>query len=65
MNDNSTNVVVKQDEELTEEQVAKLLNIVSREMQAEIENIHISNKWYVLYQSIFIFLPLLSVYKYP
>ena len=42
MNDNSTNVVVKQDEELTEEQVAKLLNIVSREMNMNIENIHIS-----------------------
>lgn len=43
VNDQSINVVVK-GENLTQEQIAQIQNIVSREMQAEIENIHISNK---------------------
>lgn len=42
-NDNSISIVVKS-EELTPEQIAQIQNIVSREMNAEIENIHISNK---------------------
>lgn len=42
INDNSINIVVKQDKNLTEEQVAQITNIISRELKAEIEDIHIS-----------------------
>lgn len=42
-NDNSISIVVKS-KELTPEQIAQIQNIVSREMKAEIENIHISSK---------------------
>ena len=42
INDNSINVVVKQKENLKEEQVAQITNIVSRELKAEIADIHIS-----------------------
>lgn len=43
VNGASVNVIISADELKTEE-VAKIQNIVSREMKAEIENIHISNK---------------------
>ncbi len=42
INDNSINVVVKQKENLTTEQVAQISNIVSRELKAEIGDIHIT-----------------------
>lgn len=42
INDNNINVVVKQDKNLSEEQVAQITNIVARELSAEIEDIHIS-----------------------
>lgn len=42
INDNSINVVVKQKDNLKEEQVAQITNIVSRELKAEIADIHIS-----------------------
>lgn len=42
INDNSINIVVKQDKNLTEEQVAQITNIISRELKAEIADIHIS-----------------------
>ena len=42
-NSDSINVVVKA-EKLNTEDISKLQNIISREMNAEIENIHISNK---------------------
>ncbi len=42
INDNNINVVVKQDKNLSEEQVAQITNIVARELNAEIEDIHIS-----------------------
>ncbi len=42
-NGNSINVIVLA-KELKQEDVAQIQNIVSREMKAEIENIHISNK---------------------
>jgi stage III sporulation protein AH len=42
MNDNSTNVIMKSDNELKKEQVAQIENIVSRELSIEIEKIHIS-----------------------
>lgn len=42
INDNSTNVVVKSSNELSEEQVAQIENIVSRELNTEIEKIHIT-----------------------
>ena len=42
INDNSINVVVKHTNNLTTEQVAQITNIVSRELKAEIEDIHIS-----------------------
>ena len=44
INDNSVNVIVKQEKELSEEQVAMLLHIVSRELNMDIHNIHITNK---------------------
>ena len=43
VNDESVNVIVSSDE-LKQEEVAQIQNIVSREMKAEIENIHISNR---------------------
>ena len=42
INDNNVNVMVKSKENLKTEQVAQITNIVSRELKAEIENIHIS-----------------------
>ena len=43
VNGESVSIVVK-DEELNTEKVAQIQNIISREMKAEVENIHISNK---------------------
>lgn len=44
-NDTSISVIIKTNgEEITKEQAAQIQNIVAREMKAEIENIHISNK---------------------
>jgi stage III sporulation protein AH len=43
VNDSSVSIVVKA-ETLQEEQIAQIQNIISRELNAEIENIHISNK---------------------
>ena len=42
INDNSTYVIVKSDSELKKEQVAQIENIVSRELNIEIEKIHIT-----------------------
>ena len=42
LNNNSTNVIVKSDSELKKEQVAQIENIVSRELNIEIEKIHIT-----------------------
>lgn len=36
--------VIAEDEQLSQEEVAQIQNIVSREMNAKVENIHISNK---------------------
>ena len=43
VNGDSISVIIKSDE-LTQEEVAQVQNIISREMNAEIENIHISTK---------------------
>jgi stage III sporulation protein AH len=43
VNDSSVSVVVKA-ETLQDEQIAQIQNIISRELNAEVENIHISNK---------------------
>ncbi len=43
VNDKNINVVVKSDD-LKQEQVAQIQNIIQREMNADTENIHISNK---------------------
>jgi len=43
VNEPSVNVILDA-EELNQEQIAQVQNIISREMKAEIENIHISNK---------------------
>ena len=43
VNDKSINVIVKA-EQLEQDVIAQIQNIISREMNAEIENIHISNK---------------------
>lgn len=43
VNDKSVNVIVKA-EKIETEQIAQIQNIVSREMKAQIDNIHISNK---------------------
>lgn len=44
-NDTSISVIIKTNgEEVTKEQADQIQNIVAREMKAEIENIHISNK---------------------
>ena len=42
INNSSINVVVGDEEELSKEKVAQIQNVVSRELNAEIENIHIS-----------------------
>lgn len=42
-NGDSISIIVKA-KELKEEQIAKIQNIISRELKGEIENIHISNK---------------------
>jgi len=44
VNDESISVIIKT-EELKQEDVAKIQNIVSRELKVEAEKIHISNKW--------------------
>lgn len=43
VNDKSINVIVKSDK-LEQDVIAQVQNIIAREMNAEIENIHISNK---------------------
>ena len=43
VNNESISVIVE-DEQLDTEEVAKIQNIISREMNAKVENIHISNK---------------------
>ena len=43
VNDKSINVIVKADT-LEQDTIAQIQNIIAREMNAEIENIHISNK---------------------
>ena len=43
VNDKSINVIVK-DNELTPEKIAQIQNIIARELGAEVENIHITNK---------------------
>ncbi len=43
VNGDSISVIIKSDE-LTQEEVAQVQNIISREMNSEIENIHISTK---------------------
>lgn len=43
INGESVNIIVKA-KELTEEQIAQIQNIVTRELKVEIESIHISNK---------------------
>ena len=43
VNGDSISVILKS-EELTQEEVAQVQNIISREMNCEIENIHISTK---------------------
>lgn len=43
INDKSINIIVK-DNEITPEEIAQIQNIVSRELDSNIENIHITNK---------------------
>ena len=43
VNGDSVSIIV-QDEQLSPEEVAKIQNIISRELKAKVENIHISNK---------------------
>ena len=43
VNDKSVSVVVKADK-LEQDQIAQIQNIIAREMNAEVSNIHISNK---------------------
>lgn len=43
INDKSVNVIIKS-ENLQQEEVAQIQNIISREIKAQIENIHITNK---------------------
>lgn len=43
VNEKSINVIIKSDN-LEQEKIAQVQNIIAREMNAEIENIHISNK---------------------
>ena len=42
INDNNINVIVKKNENLSTEEVAQITNIVSRELNSNIEDIHIS-----------------------
>ena len=44
INEASVNVVVQTENGLNTQKVAQIQNIISREMQTEIENIHISEK---------------------
>ena len=44
VNNDSINVVVSKEEELTKQKVAQIQNIVSREFKCEIENIHITER---------------------
>lgn len=44
VNDDSISVVVKK-EELKKEDIAQIQSIIAREMNAKIDDIHISNKW--------------------
>lgn len=44
MNNNSVNVVVESKEKLTKEKVAQIQNVVSRELNSKIEDIHITEK---------------------
>ena len=48
VNDKSINVIVKADT-LEQETIAQIQNIIAREMNAEIENIHISNKYFAVF----------------
>ena len=43
MNSDSANIIVEADE-LTTEQIAQIQNIVTRELNVKIENVHISQK---------------------
>ena len=43
VNGDSVSIIVKKDE-LAKEDVAQIQNIISREMNSQIENIHIANK---------------------
>ena len=43
INDDSINVIIKS-KELQTDQIAQIQNIITRELKAKIENIHISNK---------------------
>ena len=43
VNEESVNVIIRADE-LKQEEIAQIQNIVSREMQSNVENIHITNK---------------------
>ena len=43
VNGDSISIIVE-DEQLSPEEVAQIQNIISREMNAKVENIHISNK---------------------
>ena len=43
-NEKSVNIVVKKEDELTKEDIAKIQNIISRELKTEIVNIHITRK---------------------
>lgn len=42
INDNSINVIIKSKDKLNEEQIAQIYNIVSRELNANIEDVHIT-----------------------
>lgn len=44
VNNDSINVVVSKEEEITKQKVAQIQNIVSREFKCEIENIHITER---------------------
>ena len=44
VNGNSVSVVIKADGELAENQIAQIQNVISREMNVEIENINITQK---------------------
>ena len=44
VNEESISVIISSKEEVKQEQIAQIQNIISREMNAKIENIHISTK---------------------